>query len=345
MTALKLFVFMIPATCMLISQPSFADGSDEKSVDININASTAQTVENHPADSRFGKLRNQADSQASKSAAEKGKSYVAMAPDPHNKSYWMEKNGDTSTAASNTENKSTENEATIARDAAAMQPLLARFDNKADPGVTITSFGAADINEITAGSNASAHIKQAIALPGTLWYATMDSGADSYVPGPVVAEIEQGPLAGGKAIGKFEIAPDGEHLILTFDTIAFGNKSYAISAVAMDASTKISGVTGNIDHHFMTRFIIPGAANFLSKVTDALMNQSQSVVTNPSGIVVTGPHLSNTQLALIGAGGATRAFSDATRPEGVLRLPEVKLKPGQGLGFLLLKPVLAANAG
>ncbi len=127
----------------------------------------------------------------------------------------------------------------------------------------------------------------------------MDSGADSYVPGPVTAELQEGPFAGGKAVGKFEVAPDGEHLILSFNTLSFHGRSFSVSAVAMDPNTKIAGVTGDIDHHIFTRFIIPGAASFLEKVTDALISQEQSIITNPSGIIVTSPKLSNTQLALI----------------------------------------------
>ncbi len=37
--------------------------------------------------------------------------------------------------------------------------------------------------------------------------------------------------------------------------------------------------------------------------------------------------------------GAAKSFADATKPTGVLRLPEVKIKPGQGFAFAILKPI------
>ena len=136
-----------------------------------------------------------------------------------------------------------------------------------------------------------------------------------------------------------KVAPDGEHLILSFNLVSLHGHSYPVSAVAMDPDTKISGVTGDIDHHIFTRFIIPGAASFLEQVTQALMSQGQSIVSNPSGVVVTTPKLSKTQLELMGASGAAKSLADATKPKGVLRFPEVKIQSGQGIGFLVLKSI------
>jgi hypothetical protein len=316
---------------------------NEKNVNININPDSAQMVSLHHSDARLKALRVQANQQAAKQANAQNESFISLAPDPNDPNYWKNKNSDQ--VQSDKQVQSSHNnflsEQQLQRQTTALQQILSSLKSNREKGskFSVVAFKMLK-GKAMSGKTGKGSLKAALALPGTVWYATMDNGADSYVPGPVIAEIQEGPFSGAKTIGKFEVAPDGKHLILTFNVMSFSGRSYPISAVAMDPATKISGVTGEIDHHIFTRFIIPGAASFLEEVTQALMNQNQSIVTNPSGIVVSGPKLSSTQLALMGAGGATKSIASATRPEGVLRLPEVKVQPGQGIGFLVLKPIL-----
>ena len=330
-------------SCLVSNVAMGSPSQANQNVNINVNPDGAQMVPMHRQNPRLNALREQANQQAATSANQHNQSYVSSAPDPNDPNYWKNKNSDqthNNYQASQAQNNLI-NEQQLQRQTTALQQMLStlRSNQQKDNKVSVVAFKLPKAKVIS-GKAAQGKFKSALALPGTIWYATMDSGADSYVPGPVTAEIQEGPFAGGKAVGKFEVAPDGEHLILTFNTVSFGGASYPVSAVAMDPNTKISGVTGDIDHHIFTRFIIPGAAGFLEEVTQALMNQNQSIVSNPSGIVVSGPKLSNTQLALMGAGGAAKSFAQATRPQGVLRLPEVKIQSGQGIGFLVLKPIL-----
>lgn len=343
---LSLFSLLIVGSGLVTGVAMAAPTQGNHSVNIDVNPEGAPMVSTHQRDARLNALRVQKNQQAAQQASAHNKSFVSAAPDPHDPHYWKNKNGGQPHAQDQAGENSNNfvNAQQLQRQTSALQQMLSNLKSNRvrDNKVSVVAFTLPTERKEknTRAKVGQGAFQSARALPGTVWYATMDSGADSYVPGPVTAEIQEGPFAGGKAVGKFQVAPDGEHLILTFNTVSCAGQSYSVSAVAMDPQTKISGVTGDIDHHIFTRFIIPGAAGFLEAVTQALMNQNQSIVTNPSGIVVTGPHLTNTQLALMGAGGATKSFASATRPEGVLRLPEVKIASGQGIGFLVLKPIV-----
>jgi hypothetical protein len=327
-----------------ISSVSFAGNDKNKPVNININPSVAHHVSTHGHDTRLEGLRDQAMSQAEKHAKAKDQSYVAAAPDPNNPNYWKEKNTENDASASvQATQRTLLDEQQLQRQTVGLEKILSQL-NRSGSKVKFTSIRFNTKKVKTSSDNGLGKHqgnleKSAIALPGTLWYATLSLGADSYTPGPVTATIQEGPLAGAKALGTFQVAPDGEHIILTFHVLSFHGRTYPVSAVAVDPHTKISAITGDIDHHILARYILPGAANFLEKVSQALTSQEGSVVTNPASTVITGPSLSTAQLGLIGMGGATQSFAKATNPTGVLRLPEVKIAVGQSIGFLLTKPI------
>lgn len=329
-------------TVLLIAFATVGFASDQKAVTIEVNPSSAATVATTGTDSRLAQLRHTADQKALEKAYRSHKSYVASAPDPNDPTYWKRKNTTTvSPQPTTSDSAAQQTPEQIEKKRNYLQKILSAM-NKNNDGATFhaVAFTSSTTRRHVQTGMQSAAIKTALALPGTLWYATMATGADSYVPGPVMATLQQGPFAGANVLGKFQVAPDGEHLILLFSQMAFQGRTYPVSAVAMDPNTRITGVTGEIDHHIWTRFILPGAATFLEKITDALTSEDQSTSISPSGIVVTRPKLTSRQLGLIGAGGATKAFAEATKPTGVLRLPEVRIAAKQGIGFLLLKPIV-----
>lgn len=335
--------FCLGLICLLCL-PSISSAAPQNSgVDIDINPATATKIGSGEHNATLSELRTVANQKAAKAASHANQSYVSMAPDPNNPNYWKEKNSEFSTNTDTSANTANNlmNEQDLQRQTDALQKLLAQL-NKAQSRagkIEVVAFHAAPHH--TAHETNQKLVQPAFALPGTIWYATLLTAADSYVPGPVVARLQAGPLTGAKVLGQFKIAPDGEHLILTFHDMSYEGKSFAISAVAVDPNTKLSGVSGEINHHVLRRYIIPAAAGFLEEVTNALTNQEQSVIANASGIVVTSPKLSDTQLALMGASGATQSFAQAATPSGVMRLPEVKMHSGQGIGFLVLKPILS----
>jgi len=335
---LKSFLFM---SCLVLINPLYAD--DDNGSEINISANNLKVIPvNHP-DARLTDLRKNIDSKRLNEAKAKDKSFIATAPDPDNPEYWKMKNIEVSANDTKQEANSIVTQQ-LESQKIALEKVLADLNNDKSTA-TFTSIVFKSLNETPdlqskhpVNTQPYLH-KHKSSLPGTIWYATTQIGADSYIPSPVSVQLQEGPYAGGIALGDFTPAPDGSHLVLKFSSITYKGKLIHVAAIAVDPDERIGGVHGEIDHHFMTRYILPGAANFLTKITTALMNQSQDIVATPAGIISANRQLNKTQMALTGASGAAETFAQASKPEGVLSLPEVKISAGSGIGFLILEVV------
>jgi hypothetical protein len=319
------------------------DSADTSSTPISINANpdAAQQVPVDGYNPQAAQLQNQENMQNQQQALSKNQTFVPNAPDAHDSTYWADKNRVDNNADSGAGiNSSSEpvDQTRLNNEQQGFKSLLSQWNNQKPKFISVPFDDKSDKNGNNGGSNSGKTENPVIALAGTRWYATMAGGADSYVPGPVRVQLQEGPFAGGYALGKFQIAPDGDHLILTFTTLSYGGHSYSVSAVAVDPHSQISGVTGDIDHHFFVRYVMPGAIGFLQGAVN-LLKANQTVVMNGTTSTVAGPQLSDMQLALLMASSAADRLQEATSPQGVLKLPEVKIAPGSGLGFLLLKSV------
>ena len=107
-----------------------------------------------------------------------------------------------------------------------------------------------------------------ILLPaGEIAYAQLLIEANSDVPGPILAEIVSGPLAGSRVLGSFQV--NRELLTLNFNTIVIDDKSIGISAIAVDPATTSTGMATDVDHHYLQRIILPMAARFIEGMASA----------------------------------------------------------------------------
>jgi hypothetical protein len=88
----------------------------------------------------------------------------------------------------------------------------------------------------------------------------------------------------------------------------------------------------------MTRYVIPGAVGFLQGSVN-ILKANETVVVNGNTSTIAGPKLSDPQLGLLMLSSAADSLKEATTPQGILRLPEVKLASGSGVGFLLIKSI------
>ena len=102
---------------------------------------------------------------------------------------------------------------------------------------------------------------------GEIAYAQLLIEANSDVPGPILAEIVSGPLAGSRVLGSFQV--NRELLTLNFNTIVIDDKSIGISAIAVDPATTSTGMATDVDHHYLQRIILPMAARFIEGMASA----------------------------------------------------------------------------
>jgi intracellular multiplication protein IcmE len=145
-----------------------------------------------------------------------------------------------------------------------------------DDNVSTESFSGDSIDE---------NVVQTILIPaGEINYAQILTEANSDVPGPILAELASGPLAGARLIGSF--AQQGEYLVLSFNTIVIDGINKSINAVAIDPTTTLTGVASDVDHRYWKRVFLPAAARFLEGIGSAIAEDSTTTVTVSGDTVI-----------------------------------------------------------
>ncbi len=120
--------------------------------------------------------------------------------------------------------------------------------------------------------------EETIIIPaGEIFYGQMITTANSDVDGPILANIYSGPLRGARLIGSFT-KTDTDLLVLRFDKIVIDGLDFDIDAVAVDPATTSPGLATDVDHHWLTRVILPGAASFIKGIAEAYAEQENTVV-------------------------------------------------------------------
>lgn len=313
--------------------------------DIDISTNDAAPVDTSTVNKDAVSLQESVHHQALEQATQSGKSLAPTAPDPHDSDYWKSSQNYEAPTISSPSSNAIEDGAS--QDAVStLQGLVANWQKPATVSQTPTtdssntqSIAEQSVSSVTHTKDSTASEVAASALAGDVWYSTLTLGADSYVNGPVTARIDSGPYKGGKALGRFQVADDGTHLVLTFNQLSTDSETIPIDAVAISPDAKLAALTGDIDHHIFARYVTPLAIDFLAAAPSMLTETGQNVVMNDNTTVVTSQTLSNGQKALYMTGYAADKFSSQLEPQGVRTLPEVKIAPGTGFGLLIMSPI------
>lgn len=174
---------------------------------------------------------------------------------------------------------------------------------------------------------------------GTIAYAQTLTEANSDAPGPVLARIASGPLAGSRILGSFQQSE--EYLTLNFNTVVVNGVSHPVNAVALDPKTTLPAVASEVDHRYWRRFILPAAARFIQGMADAISQREQTSV-SVSGDTVTSskPDLKPKEELAAGLSDGTGEVADELRQMGTDTKILVKVHAGTPVGILFLEPVL-----
>lgn len=177
---------------------------------------------------------------------------------------------------------------------------------------------------------------------GNIVYAQLTNELNSDVPGPALAQIMSGPMAGAKAIGEFAV--EGEYLVIKFSRLVKDDVVYAVNGIALDENTTLSGQQSDIDRHYFTRILIPAAAEFVKGYASAIAERgTETTVTAGGGAVQSTPDASPKEALYEGlekAGDTASAVlkRDATRPI------TVKVFKGTTMGILFMDSVTTESA-
>lgn len=210
------------------------------------------------------------------------------------------------------------------------------------PGVSQSMAVAAGAPTSATPAEPGAAAKKVAIKAGTIMHAVVLTSVNSDEPGPVLAQITSGPYAGGRLIGKFETSKDGEKLLLTFSTLTMqsADRSYQLSAYAVDPQTSRTAVASEVDNHYLSRYGSFIGATFLKGYSQALTQSgtTQTVSAGAAGVTATTtyPKLNNKEIA-ISALGTVGGEVAGNLKDGLKRPPTVTLNSGVEIGILVMQ--------
>jgi intracellular multiplication protein IcmE len=179
---------------------------------------------------------------------------------------------------------------------------------------------------------------------GEIVYAQLITEANSDVPGPVLAEIMSGPLAGSRILGEFEVQE--ELLTLNFNKVVVDGVTQSVDAVALDPATTLPGMATEVDHRYLRRVVLPMAAAFVEGAANAISESGSTTVTIEGGAAVEDSEEPTEEQEIASgieeAGQELRDILDEMA-EGTKVL--VKIDSGTPIGILFLDSVLEDPEG
>lgn len=190
------------------------------------------------------------------------------------------------------------------------------------------------------GASAAAAPKEkqgaAFVRAGTIVPAILLTSINSDTPGPVLAQITSGPLAGSRLIGQFQATE--KEVVVQFRTISMPghNRSFSVSAYAINEGLG-PGLATDVNNHYWRRYGLLLAAGFVQGYGQAIqLAGTQTTVTDGGGVIVT-QDLDNDQIAKVALGQAGSSVANELKSESRVR-PTVKVenKDGNGVPIGLL---------
>ena len=150
-------------------------------------------------------------------------------------------------------------------------------------------------------STASEESKIRYVRAGTMIPAVLIIPLNSDSPGPVLAQVSSGPLAGARLIGQMQ--KNGDSIMVAFTTITKPGwpDTYSVSAMGLDLKSS-SALASDVNHHYFQRYAGMLVGTYLSGYGQAMRQTGNSTVITPGGIIVDNPTLSTKQIQRSAAG-------------------------------------------
>ena len=159
--------------------------------------------------------------------------------------------------------------------------------------------------------------------------------------GPVIVEALSGPIVGNRMTGSFEARSD--RLVVHLDSITLQDGTqHKIDALVTSPDTLETSVASSVDQHYMSRYVLPVAAAFVSGLGQSLAQSNSTVVAGPLGGATAFQRLNLGQQLGVGAGAAANQFGAAVTsnaPKG----PTVTLDANANVGVVFLSPLVVGE--
>ncbi|MFA5041710.1 MAG: TrbI/VirB10 family protein [Bdellovibrionales bacterium] len=183
-------------------------------------------------------------------------------------------------------------------------------------------------------------VQKIVVNAGTVSYAQLLTEANSDVPGPILAQIVSGPLAGARAVGSFQTLNGYEkYLVLKFTLAGKKGKDYALNAIALDPDTTLGGMATEVDERYFARVVLPAAASFLEGLGDALADTESQVVTSSTSTITTQAEKGLDEGLYEGLGKASRTAGQFFQQQANMTKPLVRVAAGTPFGLFFVASV------
>lgn len=174
---------------------------------------------------------------------------------------------------------------------------------------------------------------------GTVLYSQLLTEANSDVPSPVLAQVLDGKWVGARLIGEFERS--NKFITMRFTRMSYKDKTYAIQGVALDPNTSLGGLRTDYNPRYMSRVVLPAAAEFVEGIGRAVARSSSTNVNTVGGTTTaTEEDLDIEQEIGAGIEEGAREIGDILDEEAGQIEPLVVVAAGTPLALFLTEDVL-----
>lgn len=176
---------------------------------------------------------------------------------------------------------------------------------------------------------------------GRILYGRLLTEANSDTPGPVLAEIQSGPLKGSRLIGDFQVQQTQQLITLNFNTVVYNDQSISINAIAVDPDTTANGMATDVDQRWVKRVVLPAAAAFVEGAAEAIANTGLTTVTVEGDTVSEQTdEADNEQQIASGIEEAGQELGQILDQIAQQTQPLIRIESGTPLGILFLEEVV-----
>ncbi len=221
----------------------------------------------------------------------------------------------------------------------------ATSDGPVNRGAVASSDGvqtAAAVQPIANARRLGGRTSRQLLMPaGRGIYARTVLAASSDQGGPVVIEALSGPIAGDRMTGTFEKRDERLVVKLTSITLQDGTQQH-IDALVIAPDSMETSVASSVDEHYVSRFMLPVAAAFVSGLGQAISQSNSTVVASPLGGATAFQRLNLGQELGVGAGVAGAQFG-AILKDAAPKGPTVKLDANVNVGVVFLAPLVVGS--
>lgn len=192
------------------------------------------------------------------------------------------------------------------------------------------------------GGVGNERIQNIIIPAGTIEYAQLITEANTDAPGPVMAQIASGPLAGSRLIGSFQSTEN--YLTLQFSMVVIDGVAEGANAVAIDPNTTLPGMVTEIDRRYLKRIILPAAGAFVEGLANAISESGTTTIyIDGNTVTQSTADRDNRQEVASGISEAGQELREILEDEADATRPMLRIAAGTPIGVLFVEPVIEGD--